>query len=196
MACGRLYASGPEFWDTKDPAQWTSEEVDRLMTKSPWAKEVSASEQSGPGMPRLGVGGIGIGGGRGKRGGAPAAAGYKGAVVWESAEPVRAARKKPLPDAFKDHYVIGVNGASGQQGNFDQLKQFTTLQPKDQPIAQPGVVQYADESAAELLFGFSKDMLDLSADDKEIQFTTWFGRLQIRVKFITKEMTYKGKIAL
>ena len=36
-----LYAS-TEFWDKKDPSQWTGEEIDRLTTKSPWAKSVSA----------------------------------------------------------------------------------------------------------------------------------------------------------
>jgi hypothetical protein len=35
-----LYAG--EFWDKKDPSQWTGEEIDRLTTKSPWAKSVTA----------------------------------------------------------------------------------------------------------------------------------------------------------
>ena len=43
----RLAASSGEFWNKKDPAQWTSEEIDRLITKSPWAKEVSAQFVAG-----------------------------------------------------------------------------------------------------------------------------------------------------
>jgi hypothetical protein len=38
----RLFAASGEFWDKKDPAQWTPDEKDKMLTKSPWAKEVSA----------------------------------------------------------------------------------------------------------------------------------------------------------
>ena len=75
-----LYAS-PEFWDKKDPSDWTGEEIDRLTSKSPWAKQVTAlyapgqnpgSGQGNPnggypgGYPRGGpMGGPGIGIGTG-----------------------------------------------------------------------------------------------------------------------------------
>ena len=91
-----LRASPSEFWNKKDPSQWTSEEIDQLTSKSPWAKEVTAQFAAGEedgsrrggqtgggypggggggggsvGMPRIGIGGIGIGlpGGRGRGGG-------------------------------------------------------------------------------------------------------------------------------
>ena len=81
----RLYAYSSEFWDKKDPSEWTSDEIDRLTTKSPWAKEAAAQLSGGAdggyggggqtgqgggypgggtggvGMPRIGIGGIGIG---------------------------------------------------------------------------------------------------------------------------------------
>src|SRR5580698_4597295 len=61
-----LYAH--EFWDKKDPSQWTGEEIDQLTTKSPWAKSVNAQyapgENGGYGQqPRSGSGGGGWGGG-------------------------------------------------------------------------------------------------------------------------------------
>jgi hypothetical protein len=34
-----LAAGSPEFWDKKPPAEWSSVEIDRLLTKSPWAKD-------------------------------------------------------------------------------------------------------------------------------------------------------------
>ena len=41
---GRVaFARDSEFWNQKDPSSWTPEEVDRLLTNSPWAKEVTAS---------------------------------------------------------------------------------------------------------------------------------------------------------
>ena len=68
-----LYAS--DFWNKKDPAQWTGDEIDQLTTKSPWAKQVTAQYapgsnnggygQQGGGYPRI-SGGMG-GPGRGDR---------------------------------------------------------------------------------------------------------------------------------
>src|SRR5579864_4449697 len=63
-----------EFWETKPSSEWTSEEVDRMLTKSPWAKEAVVSYNEGrgdfgdggnsTGWPRgQGGGGGGIGGG-------------------------------------------------------------------------------------------------------------------------------------
>jgi hypothetical protein len=125
-----LYAR--EFWDKKDPSQWSGEEIDQLTTKSPWAKSVTAQYvpgsnnggygqgQGGGGYPRngggMGGGGLGIpgmgrrGGGMGRPGGGgyPQSSNYKGTVRWESAQPILDALKTPLPEAFGKHYVIGV----------------------------------------------------------------------------------------
>jgi hypothetical protein len=225
--CGRLDAA--EFWDKKDPVVWTPEEIDRLTTKSPWARAVTAHDSQpygqssngggypgggggGGGGPRIGIGGIGMGGGRRGRGGPmgqSTTVTYKGLVRWESAQPIRDAVKKPLPDDFKNHYVISLNdipwpiernsdanSQQTQQDRFDDLKQFTMLQPKNRAMAQPGVVQYASGSGMNLLFGFSKETLDLSADDKEIEFVTRLGRVEVKTKFDPKEMKYHKKIAL
>jgi hypothetical protein len=121
-----LYAG--EFWNKKDPSQWTGEEIDELTTKSPWAKSVTAQyapgsnngNGQGGGYPRNGGGGMGggmgipgIGMGRrggmgGRPGGYPQSSNYKGTVRWESAQPILDALKTPLPEAFAKHYVIGV----------------------------------------------------------------------------------------
>jgi hypothetical protein len=42
-----LPAATGEFWNKKAPADWTSEEIDRLITKSPWAKQIKAQYASG-----------------------------------------------------------------------------------------------------------------------------------------------------
>jgi len=137
FAWDSLYAFSSDFWNKKDPSQWTGEEIDQLTSKSPWAKAVTAqgapggygSGQGSPngggypggggggmGRPTIGIGGIGfprgrgMGGGRGgyPGGGRGAGATYKGTVRWESAQPILDALKNPLPDAFAKHYVIGV----------------------------------------------------------------------------------------
>ena len=251
-----LHATTSGFWNKKPPADWSSEEIDALITKSPWAKEVSAqgappegygaptgspngtgnpgSSSGGIGMPRIGIPGIGDigmgGGGRGMGGnqgggrGQPRGTLYKGTVRWESAQPVLDALKAPLPDEFANHYVIAVIGFPlpsdqrryrDEQGDYppkqsrddnpprrspddtlDNLKQFTTLQPKGKELAQAGVVQQQTSSNSNLLFGFSKDSLTLTKDDKEVFFSTTLGRLVIRAKFNPKEMLYHGQLAV
>jgi hypothetical protein len=133
----RLYASGSDFWDKKPPAEWSSDEIDRLITHSPWAKqvnaEVSASEGGGgrSGGMRLpggigfpgggGMGGGRMGGGRAGRGDRTGSAPqYKGTVRWESAKPVLEALKTPLPESLADRYVISVSGFPMMSGRRSQ----------------------------------------------------------------------------
>ena len=251
-----LYAS--EFWDKKDPSQWTGEEIDRLTTKSPWAKSVTAQyapgenrggygqgSPNGGGYPRgggggmggptIGIGGIGIGMPRGRMGGGRNGGGYprpggntsnyKGTVRWESAQPILDALKTPLPEAFAKHYVIGVRDIplieerppqpqenpddSGQDSpklstpnttsskqTLDNLKQFTSLQPKGRDMAQPGVVQQMPPGGTYFLFGFSKELLDFGKKDHEVEFSTRLGRLLVKAKFDPSEMLYHGKLAV
>lgn len=49
-----LDAATPEFWNKKAPADWTSEEIDRLIAKSPWAKPIKAQYAPGAGNSRDG----------------------------------------------------------------------------------------------------------------------------------------------
>ena len=232
----RLDAAAAEFWEKKPPSEWTSEEIDRLITKSPWAKEVTADyapengSGSGPlggsapgsGRPRVGIGGIpGLGGrgGRGNRGGERqgGASSYKGTVRWESAKPILEAMKAPLPEQFANHYVISVNGIPLLGGNhqtsqgdadetdsrrpsqddpFDNLKQFTTLQPKGKELVQAGVVHRQVSSGSSFLFGFSSELLPLSTDDSEVVFSTRLGQLTVKARFSFKEMLYHRELAL
>jgi len=128
------YSSG--FWNRKDPAAWSAEEVRRLLNNSPWARPVTAasglraeasSASTRVPTPSEGSGGTGRGGGRG--GGTLGSNGrprvrddggdsdvihpehqYPGIVRWESAAPVRMASTAALPAAFAGHYVLSLNG--------------------------------------------------------------------------------------
>jgi hypothetical protein len=63
---GPLVLLAGDFWRDKEPSQWSSEEVNQILTKSPWAKQVTASsnENGGGGRGnRGGMGGPGMGGG-------------------------------------------------------------------------------------------------------------------------------------
>ena len=243
---GRMYGFGSDFWNKKDPKDWNREEIDQLTGKSPWAKEVSVSEQysqtsnngqypgsgGGPmgtggggtggggwGGPRIGgMGGGGMGGGgMGRRngGGRMPSQALRGTVRWESAKPIMEALKTDkFPEGFADHYVISVSGIPldpgarrmrdedddsqqrSQQDALDRIKAQTYLAPKDKRDAQPGIVTQQSSMYGNILFGFSKDTLALSPEDKEATFTTVFGRTPIKVKFNLKEMMYRGEFAV
>jgi hypothetical protein len=66
----RLFATAADFWNKKPPAEWTAEEIDRLLTDSPWAKPVTAEYSGETEAPSGGRGGAPPGsGGSGRSGG-------------------------------------------------------------------------------------------------------------------------------
>lgn len=249
----RLYAGSSDFWNKKEPAEWSSEEIDKLVTKSPWARQVTASSAAmsrqygdsggnGGGMGDPGIGGGGGGypggggmgspggggmggrgmGGGGRRGGGagPMPVSYTATVRWESAKPVQEALKTPLPEGLAGAYVISVSGVpiltSGRQHSDDpdsdtavskglsdevleRIKNLTYLEPKGKSAAQPKVVQKGPISSSgtpTLLFGFPRDVLQLTADDREVLFTTKLGQLEVKSKFNLKDMMYHKELAL
>jgi hypothetical protein len=177
----------------------------------------------GIGMPRGRMGGGRNGGGYPRTGGNTS--NYKGTVRWESAQPILDALKTPLPEAFAKHYVIGVRdiplidnrqrqqtqnpddtdqdspklstpNTTPSKQTLDNLKQFTSLQPKGRDMAQPGVVQQMTPGGTYFLFGFSKEFLDFGKKDHEVEFSTRLGRLLVKAKFDPSEMLYHGKLAV
>lgn len=200
------FASGnKDFWNQKDPAAWTADEVEELLSKSPWAKQATVEYAAGatdhrvwgetpPGFP---------GGGRlpqkgGGRSRPVRSSAYR--VTWASAAPILAATKTPLPDAFRDHFTLSVSGllpgsSLTSPDRLDDLKQFTTLKPKTRALAQAGVVEWQAASKT-LLFGFSRDILEFSKTDPVADFETKIGRLGLKVRFEPKEMIYRGQLAL
>jgi hypothetical protein len=250
----RLDAANSDFWNKKEPAAWSAEEIDKLVTKSPWARQVNAASAAvsrpysgsggnggGMGDPGVGGGGVGypgggggmgypggggmgdgrgMGGGRRGGGGGPMPLSYTATVRWESAKPIQAALKTPLPGSLADAYVISVSGvpilASGRQHSEDgdtettvskglsddvleRIKNLTYLEPKGKPPAQPSVVQkgsIGSSGTPTLLFGFPRDVLPLTADDREVLFTTQLGRIEIKARFNLKDMMYHKELAL
>ena len=208
-----LFAADAEFWNRKAPSQWSSDEVDRLITKSPWAKEITpAAPQSGAGRGRAG---------RGSPTGGAGSAPYRGIVRWESAKPVLEAMKADLPGEFANHYVISVSGIPSSssrslpnaeqtdaesrasqresEGVLERIKGLTYLESIGARSTQPGIVEETPFGVGEtrtLLFGFSKALLPLSLDNKEVSFTTQIGGTQVKAKYILKEMMYHDELAI
>ena len=134
-ACLALRAARKEFWDSKDPATWSSEEKQLLLGQSPWAKEGFARMESEknrrivpgygssgraggdvpdtrPGVPLGGVRSVPIG---------PAPppppnpdpghpVQFRVLARWESAKPVRLAGGPEVPELPGQFYVIRLRG--------------------------------------------------------------------------------------
>jgi hypothetical protein len=206
VASLRLRAADSEFWNRKDPSEWSADEIDRLITKSPWAKEITVLQQQS---------------GQKRRG--RAAAQFNGVVRWESAKPVLEALKASLPGEFSNHYVISVSGipmsslgprnsestgaeARARQreieGVLDRIKSVTRLEAKGAAPAQPGIVQETPFGVGEtrtMLFGFSRTLLPLSPDNQEAGFTTQMGTIQtiqVKARFNLREMMYHYELAV
>lgn len=128
-----------EFWQDKQPSDWTDKDVQRLETKSPWAKEASVSLERGlmdgvrmgGGMPGgmgggMGRGGRGMGGSRGGTGraGQGGASAPKMTVRWDSAAPLRDAaargtlseQAKKVAEWAKEYYVVTITGMTMMRG--------------------------------------------------------------------------------
>ncbi len=83
IAVGSALLFAADTWKSKDPSQWSSEDISKILNDSPWAKHVSASAQQNMGqrgrrMGGMGGGGLGLPGGMGGGGGYPGGGGGYG----------------------------------------------------------------------------------------------------------------------
>jgi hypothetical protein len=190
------------FWDSKPASQWTPEEIAELTGKSPWAKQVTAQYRvaldstrprpdsdpvQGRGEAKLGECGL-----------VPCGNIMPGpvTVIWESAQPIREAIHPVIPPELNGRYVISVRGLEGEQTE-DRLEEGAELSAKGKPPIQAGLVRQRNGT---WLFGFSKDLMPIDVNDKDVQFTVRMGaRLTetlLRATFNPKEMIYRGVVAL
>ena len=220
ITASRAWGGAADFWNKKEPAAWTPEELLLLTTKSPWAKDTrvdfkakgqgAAGGQPGADQPGADqvrdptTGGF-RGGGDGTGGGRTPGKAPNVTVTWESAQPLFDALKYQLPADFVDHYVIGIKDlpilvdAGPQRETAEQLvdwlKNSATLRAKSRDPVEAGAVA-TTRGGSMVLFGFLKELLPLTVKDREVLFTLDTNQLAIRTKFDPKEMIYRGKLAL
>ncbi len=256
IAASAVTLFAAEVWNTKDYTKWSSEETQKILMNSPWAKETSTTSEAGQpggntgnsrrggggmggvggggGMGGMGGGGMGgmggggMGGGR-RGGGAPGGtvASQKVTIRWESALPEKEAQ---LKSQFGDHipakddpgytldkpetmYRISVTGlqvsmprnrsdddsqSTDSRSSLDRMKdQFmgsTQLVRKGKDPIYPQDIKF-DPAMNTITFLFPKSDA-ITANDKEVEFTTASGRMQLKRKFNLKEMTFSGKLEL
>lgn len=190
------------FWDSKPASQWSPEEITEMITNSPWAKQVSAQYRAAMDDPRIQPGAplVQRPGEQqaGECGLVPCSNVMPGKVVviWESAQPIQEAIHPKNQTEMNGRYVISVRGLAGDY-TVDSLKAGSELSAKGKPPLQPGEVMRRNNT---WLFGFSKELLALGPEDKDVQFAVRVGaRLTntlVRASFNLKDMIYRGQLAL
>jgi hypothetical protein len=204
-------AAAKEFWDAKDPGQWTPEEIQQLLNQSPWAKPASVRfNKTAPGLdfPGFGgwnrYGGIGPGGDtRDRTASAGSQVPFQAVIRWESALPIRQAEKERSSEDAERFYIVGAIGDFPGSGSVKDdpaareqqqamLREFTKLERKgDSPLYLDRVLP----GAAGTLFYFSR-LEPITAANKEISFSTRIGPLEMKARFLLKDMMYRGKLEL
>jgi hypothetical protein len=203
-----------EFWNDKTPSQWTPDEVDLLLNKSPWAKDAAISYYGGQNGPLSNT----LPGERrssprnASSGTSPSAmspAAWKAVIRWESALPVQLALKgTPSPDLEK-FYILNMVGdvpsigatpdedAAQRAARFETLKQVTKLEHKGDEILLSKVeaAPRNDYTLAGTRFYFSRG-LALRLEDKQAIFSTKLGPIDVKCKFTLRDMMYKGNLEL
>ena len=219
IGCGLSAASAAwakDFWNDTKPADWTDDEIQQLLNKSPWAKDASifdsAAHKGSPTAPRAG--------GLARRGrpntvGNPDPTGgdwnkWKAVVRWESALPVREALKTSKITGFDENYIISLIGdipgvgvpsdddePAERQQKMDVLKESTRIERRDDPLElqQVKIAPRTSRSPAGTLFYFSR-VLPIMPEDKQVTFVTKVSPLEVKCKFNLREMMYRGNLEL
>lgn len=217
-----LAASGPS-WTNKPVQQWDERDAKQVLSNSPWVKKVmpaqlpNIAEQARRQAGRMG-------GGQGVNLGALSASAVTGVgskppdsarrrrrgiepveVRWESAFPVRsaelAAHEEDPPAWDGEMYAIAVYDVPGldvdEKGLTTELQRAAFLKlggKKDlRPVRVDVLPQEGDLTTVVFLFPRS---VEITLENKRIEFATVFGRLSVSQYFYPKEMQFQGKLGL
>lgn len=211
------YGWAKDFWNDKKPSEWTEDEIQQMLTKSPWAKDASIFDTA----THKGVSSAPYAGGAyGRRRyespdgkSLPTVSGIKGwgaTVRWESALPVRDAMKAPKTADADENYIIALVGdipgasvptdddsAAERQQKMDVLKESTRLERRDDPLElqRVKIAPRTPRSPSGTLYYFSR-VLPLTPEDKQVTFVTKVGPLEVKCRFTLRDMLYHGNLEL
>lgn len=213
-----LPAWAREFWNEKKAADWTDDEIQQLLNKSPWAKDASIFDSAAhkglstaprtSGSSRRGVGRTTTSGNAAPLPGYPAT--WKAIVRWESALPVREALKAARSKDAEENYILALIGdipgvsvpsdddePAERKAKLDNLIENTRLERKDDPLElqQVKISPKTPLSPAGTLFYFSR-VLPIMPEDKQVTFVTKDGPLEVKCKFTLRDMLYRGNLEL
>jgi hypothetical protein len=213
-----------DFWEEKDFTTWSPQQINKMLTDSPWAKKAtivlgSLREDGGSGG-GFQSGGAGFGGGggagRGSDGGGGEFSGVRRittTVAWISALPIRQAIARlragvdapvlpddkwmPEDEAFYVVAVAGMPTRVAQAGTLNEVLDKTALKSKGKVPIKPADIRIVPESTQTVRVEFVFPKVNAFAlDDKEVEFVTKMGAADIARKFTLADMVIRGRLAL
>jgi hypothetical protein len=192
-----------EAWLEKHPEQWTSQDVDKILNHSGWVREVMLAymPSAAPGSHKV-----------------ETPSEFTSQVRWESALPIRLARKFiPGPAAFPDKsYALSINnlpvafladslgGVTGRLGQDDdrakqaiaaQLTQFAVLQRDGQESIRAARADWISADFKDsILVTFPAGKHPIQLSDRDVSFFSQIGVFVVRTTFSLRRMTYRGRL--
>ncbi len=214
-----------DAWKDRKPEQWSPQDVERLITKSPWAKEVTLTYSPGGGAPGGGGGrrrgggqwdGGGGGGGGGMSRGGGGGGGWGGSGrSRDGDESLGAGQQRPQSKAVvRWESALPIRAATKQQmppsaagqyvisvsgaqfGNWVDPHNLTAVTSLQAKGTDPIAPDKVGRSGPALVFYFPKGDHPFSMDDKEVIFATRLGPMEIKARFPLKDMQYDGRLEL
>ena len=199
-------AGGP--WWEKNPDQWTADDLDKVLNHSEWVRRVMLTY-----LPSSSHGKASR-----QREGVETSSEFACDVRWESALPVRLARRftggpkitddktyvlsiNNLPVTFLRDSSGGISGKSGQDE--EQAKQDIAAQLRGSALLQRGSHEPIHSERADwvrtdfsssVIVSFAGAEHPIQVNDGEVTFFSQIGVFLLRATFSLKRMTYRGKL--
>lgn len=215
---------GEDFWVKKDYKEWTAEEVKKLLTNSPWSKDVMVTAPGEGGRRGPAANGIDVenpGAGR-RRGGAAGDAEANNAsanleislnVSWRSALPLRKAiirsrmgdssevpaNAQQLLATEPQDYIVVVSGIPARLAqliqNPDLLNRSSLKIGRRDPVPPEKVDFQTRVQSVDAYFAFPRTK-PIMLEDKEVEVDLKLGTMEAKRKFSLKDLVYNGKLEL
>jgi hypothetical protein len=183
-----IKAAEKDFWNTKPPSEWDTGEIYTLMNNSPWAR---TARWWGP-KTRQENGIV-----RGQVGGMPLV-GPKAVITWESARPLRDAMKTPSAPVYANFYVIGVDTIPNGDDYAGHLENYAHLRctGRSKWSARAFGAHNLIRTSSIYEFSFPRTSTPIGLDTEEVVFEIDLESWTIQSRFKTKDMVYRGQLAI
>jgi len=195
--------AGPR-WATTNPAEWTPNDIDTVLNRSPWVREVLlAMPDPGPAA-----------------GAAPGSipSEFRVLVRWESGLPIRLARKSATCQRDSGEYVLSVSRlplafaavlASGGPARRKRSESLNTAEMAariaaasflqregHEPIAAARSEWVDADLTSRLMLYFDGGKEPIQLADREVSLASAVGSLTFVARFQLKQMVYRGNLEL
>jgi hypothetical protein len=178
LIAGTLF--GQEFWQSRQYLTWTNEEISRLMTNSPWARELKVT--SGGKDITLKIMWL-------------TALPIKQAVLKERMDEggVLADSAKEIMDVEEQYYAVGITDLPASVA---ALLTEATLRIPNKPDIPPAKGDFQSRGRMVDVMILFSNAIPLTVDDKEVEVVLKLDGAEFGKKFPLSEMVFNGKLEL